>query len=121
MRAFIFVLLALLQTITVCVAACDDLNSGLAMLSKDVSARITSPATVTVGASLPIEVEWTFQSLHNQGSQPFYFIVSTKKPIRFEGLGFLALSKDAAGPTQVQCRYITQCLAARVKLQLNRS
>src|SRR5262249_13480272 len=80
---------------------CTDVIAALAPLSNSLSVRIDPAPILRVGSTSSVSVEWSFES-QLPANLPVYFIVSTKAPVRFAGLGFMALSEDATGPSRIR-------------------
>jgi caspase domain-containing protein len=80
---------------------CDNAIAALTPLARSMSVQIQAPQTLRVGSTSTISVQWSFESRPPQ-DVPLYFIVGTKAAVRFVGLGFMALSEDAAGPSHVR-------------------
>jgi hypothetical protein len=100
-RLFSLVVAVLLPTPLFAAPSCDSVISALGASTKTANLRIDATGKLTAGAS-KITLNWTVGSLRPATDVPIYFVIATSTVVRFEGLGFLALSKDASNPINIE-------------------
>src|SRR5215469_4883322 len=103
MRLIYALLVAAIPIITPAFAqSCDQANSRLEGLSKRTSVHVDHPADLRVGGqSGMVTVDWAINADKIPDNFPTYLIVSSSTPVRFYGVGFLALTADATGPSGI--------------------
>ena len=63
--------------------------------------HIGSPPTLTIGSDAQVSLDWDVNARRVADDTPVYFIAASSAPVHFLGTGFLALTRDAAGPTGI--------------------
>ena len=102
MRLKCALLLAAIPIAAAQAAPCDDAASlALDALARNVSVHIGSPPTLTIGSDAQVLLDWAVNARRVADDTPVYFVAASSAPVRFLGTGFLALTRDAAGPTGI--------------------